>query len=177
AWTPSTNGAVKGNAVQMVLPSRPTQAELTAYFNEIRPRLKGSIVFLGEPNRVPVNLDPPAKRMPTDMAKERVNPYAERRAPQFPNFTPPPPKPDALPFSQINTQVNQFLIDSGVLVRVNDAGREHGQIRAFSNSTYDSTKFVPTVVMRNEDFGRVVRLTKGGHDVELEFDIRNRIYP
>jgi carboxypeptidase Q len=177
AWTPSTNGAVTGKAVQMVLPSRPTQAELTAYFNEIRPRLKGSIVFMGEPNRVPVNIDPPAKRTPTDTAKERVNPYAQRQMPQFPAFTPPEPKPDALPFADINTQLNQFLIDSGVLVRVNDAGREHGQIRAFSNNTYDPTKVVPTVVMRNEDFGRIVRLTKAGHEVELEFDIRNRIYP
>jgi carboxypeptidase Q len=132
---------------------------------------------MGEPNRVPVNIDPPAKRTPTDQAKERVNPYAERQAPQFPQFTPPEPKPDALPFSDINTQLNQFLIDSGVLVRVNDAGREHGQIRAFSNNTYDPTKVVPTVVMRNEDYGRIVRLTKGGHDVELEFDIRNQIYP
>jgi Zn-dependent M28 family amino/carboxypeptidase len=31
--------------------------------------------------------------------------------------------------------------------------------------------------MRNEDFGRVVRLVRGGHSVDLEFDIRNRLFP
>jgi hypothetical protein len=177
AWTPSTNGAVKGSGFNMTIPNRPTQAELTAYFNEVRGQLRGAIVFMGNPNRVPVDIDPPAKRMPAEQAKERVNPYAEPQTPQFPQFTPPPPKPGALGFGDINTQLNQFLIDAGVAVRVNDAGREHGQIRAFSNSTYDPTKVVPTVVMRNEDFGRIVRLMQGGRKVELEFDIRNRIYP
>ena len=34
---------------------------------------------------------------------------------------------------------------TGALVRVNDAGREHGQIRAFQNRAYDPAKAVPTV--------------------------------
>lgn len=177
AWTPSTNGVVKGKAFNMVLPERPTQEELTAYLESVRGNVKGSIVFWGKAGAVPVNLNPPPKRTPDDVAKQRVNPEAP--APQFqgPPFTPPTPKPDALPFPELANQVNQFLIDNGVLVRVNDAGREHGQIRAFSNNTYDPTKVVPTVVMRNEDFGRVVRLLKSGRSVDLEFDIRNKLYP
>ena len=43
-------------------------------------------------------------------------------------------------------------------LRVNDAAREHGQIIAFHNRTYDLGKAVPTVVMRNEDYGRISRL-------------------
>ncbi len=177
AWTPSTAGVVKGKAVNFVLPERPTQEELTAYFNSVRGDLRGSVVFYGNPNSVPVNINPPAKRLSDEEAKRRVTPDAP--APQFqgPQFTPPAPKPGALPFPEVNNQVNQFLIDSGVAVRVNDAGREHGQIRAFSNNTYDPTKVVPTVVMRNEDFGRVHRLVKSGRTVELEFDIRNKLYP
>jgi len=34
------------------------------------------------------------------------------------------------------------------------AGREHGQFRACNNRTFDIAKAVPTVVMRNEDYGR-----------------------
>ena len=65
-----------------------------------------------------------------------------------------------------------------MLVQVNDAGRDHGQIRAFSNRTYDPEQVVPTVVMRNEDFGRIARLLHTSADpVRLEFDIVNRFYP
>ena len=50
-------------------------------------------------------------------------------------------------------------------------------IRAFSFSGYDSAKTVPTVVLRNEDYGRITRLVAGGTPVTLEFTIVNRDYP
>ena len=61
--------------------------------------------------------------------------------------------------------------------RINDAGRAHGQIVAFNNSTYDVTKAVPTVVMRNEDYGRIARILADGTPVELEATIVNKTYP
>ncbi|HEX6283360.1 MAG TPA: M20/M25/M40 family metallo-hydrolase, partial [Pyrinomonadaceae bacterium] len=63
------------------------------------------------------------------------------------------------------------------LVRVNDAGREFRQIRAFNNSSFDVDKVVPTVVMSNEDFGRIVRILNDGTEVTLEFNIVNRVFP
>src|ERR687885_580249 len=36
AWTPSTNGAAVAPAVQIVLPERPTQEQLTAYLDSVR---------------------------------------------------------------------------------------------------------------------------------------------
>ncbi len=71
----------------------------------------------------------------------------------------------------------EFLLAAGALVRVNDAGRDHGQIRAFANNTYDPGRAIPTVVLRNEDYGRISRLLADGEKVELEFDIVNRMYP
>jgi carboxypeptidase Q len=59
-------------------------------------------------------------------------------------------------------------------VRVNDGGRAHGQIRAFQNNTYDVTKAPPTVVLRNEDYGRITRILANGTPVRLEFTIVNR---
>jgi carboxypeptidase Q len=79
--------------------------------------------------------------------------------------------------AQLAEQVDKFLLDSGAVIRVNDAGREHGQIRAFNNRTFDVTKVVPTVVMRNEDYGRIARTLASGRNVELEFNIVNRSYP
>jgi Zn-dependent M28 family amino/carboxypeptidase len=79
--------------------------------------------------------------------------------------------------NQVDEQLNAFLVASGALVRINDAGRDHGQIRAFNNRTFDETKATPTVVMRNEDYGRIWRLLDDQRNVELEFDIVNRSYP
>ncbi|HLM02317.1 MAG TPA: M20/M25/M40 family metallo-hydrolase, partial [Pyrinomonadaceae bacterium] len=89
----------------------------------------------------------------------------------------PTPKPGQLKFEQIAEQLDKFLLQAGAAVRINDARRDHGQIRAFDNETYDVSKVVPTVVMRNEDYGRIYRLLSGGNTVSLEFDIRNRSIP
>ena len=94
AWTPSTNGVVKGKAFNMVLPDRPTQEELTAYFNSVQADVKGSVVFWGDPGSVAVNITPPAKRIPDDVAKQRVNPDAA--APQFQVRDSLPPTPKAV---------------------------------------------------------------------------------
>ncbi len=178
AWTPGTKKKVIAPAFQMVLPDRPTQAELDAYFNTVRDQIKGKIVLFGNPGKVPVSFEPPPKRIPDDVNARRYDP--NNAVPQQPPFQlqpQPPTKPDALSGQKISEQLNKFLVDNKVAVRVNDAGREHGQIRAFSNNTYDTSKVVPTVIMRNEDFGRIVRLMKSGNAVTLEFDIRNQSYP
>src|SRR5687768_15446635 len=36
AWTPGTNGVVRGQAMQMTLPERPTSDELNAYFDRLQ---------------------------------------------------------------------------------------------------------------------------------------------
>ena len=81
------------------------------------------------------------------------------------------------PRAEIGRRIDQFLVANGALIRINDARREHGQIVAFDNRTFDLTRTVPTVVMRNEDYGRIARILADGTPVELEFDIVNRIYP
>ncbi len=62
-------------------------------------------------------------------------------------------------------------------MRVNDAGRAHGQIRAFQNRTYDTTKAVPTLILRNEDYGRLWRIAEDGTPVQMEVNIVNHDYP
>ena len=54
---------------------------------------------------------------------------------------------------------------------------EQRRVRAFNNRTFDVTKAVPTVVMRNEDYGRLARLMADGRTIELEINIVNRTHP
>lgn len=187
AWTPGTKKAVKGQAFQMIIPTTPsttnpnfqlppTQEALTAYFESIKAQVKGKMVLMGKPAVIPVNINPQPKRLNDEDLKKRFDPNAPLpQQPQFPQF--PAPQPGQLTFQQVAEQLDQFLLENKVAVRINDAGREHGQIRAFNNRSFDVTKSVPTVVMRNEDYGRISRLLADGSAVSLEFDIRNRVIP
>ena len=192
AWTPGTKKAekgksVKGQAFQLILPTTPapnnpnlqlppTQTELNAYFDSIKSQVEGKMVLIGKPATVPVNINPQPKRLNDEDLKKRFDPSATPQP--FPTPGPTPtPREGQLTFQQIAEQLDKFLVDNKALVRINDAGREHGQIRAFNNRSFDVAKSVPTVVMRNEDFGRIARLMANGNAVSLEFDIKNRTIP
>jgi Zn-dependent M28 family amino/carboxypeptidase len=79
--------------------------------------------------------------------------------------------------AQIARRVDDFLVAAGALARINDAGRELGQITAFNNPRYDTSKVVPTLVMRNEDYGRISRLLADGTPVTIELNVVNSIHP
>ena len=51
AWTPGTNGTITTQAMQLTLPDKPTQEELTAYFTGLKGKVKGKIVLIGKPDR------------------------------------------------------------------------------------------------------------------------------
>jgi len=179
AWTPSTKGTVQAKAYQLVLPERPSQEQLTMFFANQKANVRGRIVLVGKPAVVPVNLNPPAKRLSDEQALQRYGPNAQPFSfpTPSPTPTPAPNAPRPLTNRQVNEQLDVFLKDNGALVRVNDAGREFRQIRAFNNPTFDVNKVVPTVVMSNEDFGRISRILNDGTDVVLEFNIVNHVYP
>ncbi len=181
AWTPSTKGTVTAQAFHLIPPERPTQEELTAYLNSVKDKVKGKIVLVGKHQFVAVNTNPPPRRLDEQQARARFDPNNPQAAqPYRPPFARPQeqqPDPSRLNAARVNEQIDQFLLTNGALVRVNDAGRDHGQIRAFSNRSYDPSKVVPTVIMRNEDYGRITRIMADGTPVELEFTIVNRLYP
>ena len=175
AWTPGTDGTVTAQAYQLQMPDRPTPAQLTSFLEGEGQKVKGKIVLVGKHTLVPVNITPPAKRRTDEEVRAQYdpdNPNAGRgrggRGDQ-----PAPP----MTARQIDEAVDTFLVASGAQLRVNDAAREHGQIIAFNNRTYDLARALPTVVMRNEDYGRIARILADGTAVELEFTIVNKVYP
>ncbi len=207
AWTPSTNGTVHAAIVRLVppqgppappsppvaaspfgpppgvlgppQPQGPTREELTAYLDSMKSQVAGKIVLVGAPAVLPVDFNPPAKRRDYDQVRQQYDPARVQPGPRAPAPQPParPEGPRRLSLNEVNAEVDAFLVANGALVRVNDAGRPHGQIRAFQNRTYDPSKAVPTLVLRNEDYGRLWRLAENGHQVELEVTIVNRDYP
>jgi len=197
AWTPSTNGTVKAQAVQLTPPAGPvrtaagpgqgqpmgpTREELTAYLDTMKAKVQGTVVLAGEPTVVPVDFSPPDKRRDYDQVVQQYDP--NRPGPQRGGgpFGPqgPAPQPEGPPrlsAREVGEQIDAFLVASGAAVRFNDGGRAHGQIRAFNNRTFDTAKTVPTLVVRNEDYGRIWRILDDGTPVEVEVTIVNRDYP
>jgi carboxypeptidase Q len=184
AWTPGTKGVVKGAALQITPPRQPTQEEFTAYLDTLKESVKGKIVLVNAPAKVLVTFNPaPLRREDSDVVTQMSTPPAAQAgrgggpAPQAGQNQPGQPARRPLTGAQIEEQLNAFFVGNGVLVRITDAGRDHGQIRAFNNRTFDESKAPPIVVMRNEDYGRIWRLLDDKRSVELEFDIVNRSYP
>lgn len=179
AWTPGTKGAQTASVVVIDAPTRVSREQLNAWFDANRAAVKGRIVLVGAPARVPVTIVPPAKRRDDDAARAQFDPNTPAAAGP-PGPAPVPPARDdknLLPNNLVGEEFGQFLVSAGAVARINDAGREHGQIRAFSNPTYDVSKVVPTLVMRNEDYGRIARLVADKMDVQLEVNIVNTVYP
>ena len=181
AWTNGTDGPVRAAVTHLVLPERPTAADLTAYLDGKATAVAGRIVMVGAGTPVPVNFTKPTLRRDNDDLAamfDPVNPRAPQFGPAGPAGRPgQTSEPGRLTFRQVAEQVDAFLVANKALVRINDGGREHGQIRAFNNPTFDGAKAPPTMILRNEDFGRLARLLADGRPVELEVDIVNTWYP
>jgi Zn-dependent M28 family amino/carboxypeptidase len=77
----------------------------------------------------------------------------------------------------VNTQVTAFLMTNGAAIRVNDAAERLGVVRQQSGNGYDTSKNLPGVLLRNEDYGRIARVLHDGVPVTMEFNIVNRTFP
>ncbi len=200
AWTPSTRGTVNASAIEIVPPQGPpapvtegrggrggaparlgpTKDEMAQWLAAAKDKVRGKIVLVGKAAVIPVNFDPPAKRRPDDQVKAQYdpnNPNGGRGGRGGGRGGRGPEDPNRLTAAQVGEQIDAMLLGNGAVLRINDAARGEGIIVAQAHRAYDITKTIPTVILRNDDYGRVERLLDDGDDVKLAFDIVNRTYP
>src|SRR4029077_4550491 len=89
----------------------------------------------------------------------------------------PAADPGRLTTQQINTQLADFLMKNGAVLRVADRRERLGVVRQQSGNGYDSSKNLPGLLLRNEDYGRIARILHDGTPVTVEFNIVNKTYP
>jgi carboxypeptidase Q len=199
-WTTGTTGPVRAHAINLVLPQGPlmpasesgrggepqhfgpTEEQLNTYLNRVKDQVRGKIVLAGKAAFVPVNLAPPPGRRSDEDLTRQYDPNAPEGAGRGGpggggRGNPPAGPPGTLTVRQVDQRVDEFLVTNGAVGRVNDAGRALGQLIENHNRTYDVSKTVPTVVVRNEDYGRIARILADGTPVELEMNIVNTWYP
>jgi hypothetical protein len=181
AWTPGTNGVVKSTVYQMIPPANPTEEELVKFLAAEKSKVAGKIVMVGRQAIIPVNLNPAPKRLDDAQAKARFSgagpagPPAMMNRPQPPVQSPGEPK--KLTLREVTERLDAFLVENRAALRINDGAMEQRRIRAFNNRTFDPAKAVPTVIISNEDYGRISRILADGIPVELEIEVVNRDYP
>lgn len=207
AWTPSTKGMVNASAIEIVVPQGPeipqgaeeaggrggrgggrggparlgpTKEEMAEWLAATQDKVRGKIVLVGKAAVIPVNFEPPQKRRPDEQVKAQYdpnNPNGGRGGRGGGRGRGGPSDPNRLTAVQVGEQVDAMLLAGGALLRINDAARGEGIIVAQAHRAYDITKTIPTVILRNDDYGRVERLLEDGDDVKLAFNIVNHIYP
>jgi carboxypeptidase Q len=151
------------------------QADLDAYLATIKDKVRGAIIFYGPHIEVAENFVPaPLRRT------DEVWAQAAARRGGFPARGGGEPGP-GLSAAEITGQVNKFLIANGALAKVTDSGRAYGVVLQQSTSGYNenpNSPNLPTLVMGNEDYGRIYRTSTIDHiPVVLRINVRNEFYP
>jgi carboxypeptidase Q len=201
AWTPSTSGMVSASAIQIIPPQGPpapvtenaggrggrggaqarlgpTKEEMEQWVAATKDKVRGKIVLVGKAAVIPVNFDPPAKRRSDEQVKAQYDGSGGGgRGGRGGGRAGGTPDPNRLTPLQVGEQLDAMLLNGGALLRINDAARGEGIIVAQAHRAYDVTKTVPTVILRNDDYGRVERLLGDGDDVKLAFNVVNHTYP
>ena len=196
AWTPSTKGTVTGSSIQLIPPHGPeapvdpnaaaagrggrggpqflgpTQAEMDQWIAQNKASVKGKMVLIGKAAVIPVDFNPPQKRLPDDLTA------GGRGRGNFGGAGRGRGESDGrLTARQVTDAIDGMLLANGALVRINDAARGEGIIVAQQNPNYAPEKTVPTIILRNDDYGRIERLLDDKDDVKLEFNIENKVFP
>jgi hypothetical protein len=176
AWTPGTNGAVKGEVALIKVDSLP---DLERY----RGKLRGKIVFS----------QPPRDSVPPHFAADasRLDDAALAKLADAP-FTPDAPRgggpnaasannPQAARFraqQEVQRALATFLADEGVLAVVTPGRGDDGTVFSGATGSRDKTNptKIPGLLFSTEHYGRIARMVEKGIPVSIELDVKSTFY-
>jgi carboxypeptidase Q len=170
AWTPGTNGAIKGDVVLV-------KADSVAELDKYKGKLAGKIVIFDTQNTLKRITKPDLERYTdeqlADMAAAKPQPRGQRR----PAFDANSPQFAAMRKARaMRTAISQFLIDEKVGLILSQGRGTDGTVFTTNGASYaDTAKAVaPELETSGEDYLRILRLVKAGQKVELEADIKTQ---
>ncbi len=173
AWTPGTNGPIRGEATQLVAT---TSADLEKY----KGKLGGKIVLIGDA-RIPDPSDKPLFRREEDADLVKIAEY------QIPGGGPGGPGGPNAANRQTFAQRRQFqqdlekLLTDEHVMTVLDLTRlpgEDGTIFVQSGGSYDKGKTIgfPRITLAVEHYGRMARLLAKKVPVQVEVNVEAQFY-
>jgi carboxypeptidase Q len=166
AWTPGTNGVVRGKVVRANIRGRED-------FARYRGKLAGMIVLTGDDPEVAPSAEPLAHRL-NDKDLTDVGLY------QIPSERPDPRFREFARRGQIQRETNKFFAEEKVLAVIDHSRGAIGGGTIFvqSGGSYKAgeTTPVPQITIATEQWDRIARILAAKKDVELELDVRSTFY-
>jgi len=170
AWTPGTNGAIKGDVVVVKI-------DTTTDFEKYKGKLAGKIVIFDTETKLAGGTKADLLRYTAEeldkMEKAAAQPAGPRRNPngnpQFARFA---------RLRALRNSINTFLKDENVGLVLSLARGTDGTVFTTNGASYaDTAKAVaPELETSGEDYLRILRLAKAGIKVEMEADVKTKFY-
>lgn len=169
AWTPGTDGLLKGSAVLVKIETMNDMAQYTG-------KLRGKIVVMwaGNSDTKP-NFNADASRVSdADLAKMSMDPHSEEGTTNLSQVTKPAPKNFAAPRASIDS----FFMAEGATAVLSGGRGTMGTVFTSNGSprAWDAKPVLPELEMGSEHIGRLQRLLEAGQDVALEIDTKTTFY-
>ncbi len=164
AWTPGTNGLVRGDCVLVVETDERTLKEKYAG------KLRGKWVLGQGAPELRAQWDPVARRYSKEQLDAMETP--PRPPEQGTPRTPSANRPQQQPYNR-----NAFFFSEGAL-GVLSTNKGQGVVNVLSGSRTDPPdQQLPRIAVVAEHYGRIARSVAQGHNVTIEADIRNDWHP
>jgi len=164
AWTPGTNGVLKGQAV---LIAAKTVADLDKY----KGKLKDAIVFTQGEQDLPISFDPMASRLlETDLDKLLLAPEPGVRRPMNPQMQ------DMAARQQLQQAIGKFLKAEGAGVIVDSGRGKFGTVFVSSGGSRvkGAEMPLPAIAIATEHYNRIVRILQKDIPVTMEVEVQAR---
>jgi carboxypeptidase Q len=171
AWTPGTNGVIKGD---VVLVKADSVAELAKY----KGTLAGKIIIFDTQNTIKPSFKADASRYTDEELAEMA---AAKPQPVTPRVAPDPNSPQFAAMRKARSMraaINTFIADEKVGLVLSMARGTDGTVFTTNGASYaDTAKAVaPELETSGEDYLRILRLVKAGQKVALEADIKTEFF-
>lgn len=179
AWSPATNGVVRGEAIFFDIK---TEADLAKYNG----KLKGKIVLFFPARPVEPNFLPPPRRTSDEELRKLSEAKFVTDRPTF-QMT-----PDRRARAELSYKKWRMLIDEGAAAVLEPGSGDGGTVYVTSATVpvapdtsdeprprpwdLNAPKNVPQVVVAAEQYNRIIRLITRGLPVQLEININARFY-
>jgi hypothetical protein len=168
AWTPGTEGAVRGQAVRVKIEK---EADLDAW----KGKLAGRVLLVGEPHEIK-DVEKPLFDRYTPAELESLSVYSNEPMPRREG-----PRLDREGFIRRNNLMKRtraFFKEEGALATLEPSTRERGIIAVQGGGSRERGEDpgVPALVLAAEQYNRLARLVDAEKDIEVEVDVRARFH-
>ena len=169
AWTPGTNGPVRGEAIHIAL-------ESDADFEKYRGKLRGRIALVSPLREVEARFTPLATRQTEQQLAEMAAAAAPGDGGQRQY------SPELLSrfraMQEMARKRDQFLVEEGVLASVSAGRGDGGTVFTNNGGSRDpkSPTPLPQIFFAVEHYGQIVRMLEKNIPVTLELDVQNTFH-